>query len=284
MIPFEQTLQQALAQTTVRAWRLHLETPEVEATVPLLRGVWGAALHEQAPDLYRTIFESESGDIPRYVLRPAPAHVQPAPALEMILFGPAMPEVEDRLWAAWELALARGLGPQRRTARLVEVRPLAWDGTALAPARRQPGFALSGLPWPGDPASPCWLRFQAPLRLLRHGRLLTQPTLADLTVAALRRLHGLSPGVPGAGRESSDEALRLAWAVPSGVWEGRPLDLVRYSARQRSEIELRGVAGELYLGSGPGPLASLLAAACWLHLGKGTVMGLGQLEICLATS
>lgn len=40
-----------------------------------------------------------------------------------------------------------------------------------------------------------------------------------------------------------------------------------------------GVAGALDLPAGPGPLAPLLAAACWLHLGKGTIMGLGQLRI-----
>ena len=102
-------------------------------------------------------------------------------------------------------------------------------------------------------------------------------------MAALRRLQAFRPGAKGPDRELSEEALCLAWTVPAGVWEGRPLDLVRYSGRQRDEIELRGVAGELYLPSGPGPLAPLLAAACWLHLGKGTVMGLGQLEVCPAS-
>jgi hypothetical protein len=42
---------------------------------------------------------------------------------------------------------------------------------------------------------------------------------------------------------------------------------------------MQGVSGSLDLPEGLGPLALLLAAAQWLHLGKGTVMGLGQLRI-----
>jgi hypothetical protein len=71
----------------------------------------------------------------------------------------------------------------------------------------------------------------------------------------------------------------MAWGVPCGPWEGGQLDLVRYSSSQKGEIELRGVAGGLFLPEGPGALADLLSAAAWLHLGKGTVMGLGQLGI-----
>ena len=57
------------------------------------------------------------------------------------------------------------------------------------------------------------------------------------------------------------------------------LDLHRYSGRQRAELELRGVAGYLDLPYGPGEVWPQLAAAQWLHLGKGTVMGLGQLIV-----
>ena len=66
---------------------------------------------------------------------------------------------------------------------------------------------------------------------------------------------------------------------PSKPWQGRRLDLVRYSGSQKAEVELRGVAGSLALPVGPGPLSSLLAAAAWIHIGKGTVMGLGQIKI-----
>jgi hypothetical protein len=273
-------LHECLAATAVRAWRLHLDTPGVYATVPLLRGVWGAALHRLDPALYAVLFEGGATATPRYLMRPAPADAQPAPALELVLFGEPDAAVERVVWAAWEGALRTGLGPRRQAADLVAVRPLAWDGTALAPARVQPGFRLHPLPWPaGDPEAPCRLVFAAPLRLLRQGHLIQQPTLPDLTIAALRRLQALAPAASVALWASRSAWLDEAQRIPAADWRGAPLDLVRYSGRQKSEVELRGVAGELYLPRGAGLLADLLAAAAWLHLGKGTVMGLGQLVV-----
>jgi hypothetical protein len=73
--------------------------------------------------------------------------------------------------------------------------------------------------------------------------------------------------------------LELARHYPAESWIGRPLDLVRYSGRQKQELEVHGVTGEISLPAGAGPLADLLAAAQWLHLGKSTVMGLGQMIV-----
>jgi hypothetical protein len=273
-------LHECLAATAVRAWRLHLDTPGVHATVPMLRGVWGAALHALDPALYAELFEGGATATPRYMMRPAPADAQPAPALDLILFGAPDAAVERGVWAAWEVALRTGLGPRREPADLVVVRPLAWDGTALAPTRAQPGFRLHPLPWSaGDPEAPCRLVFPAPLRLLRQGHLIQQPTLPDLTIAALRRLQALTPEQAGPLWASRSAWLDEAERVPAEPWRGAPLDLVRYSGRQKGEVELRGVAGELYLPRGAGLLADLLAAATWLHLGKGTVMGLGQFVV-----
>ena len=39
-------------------------------------------------------------------------------------------------------------------------------------------------------------------------------------------------------------------------------------------------AGEMILPQGPGPLADLLLAADWLHVGKSIVQGMGML--CIA--
>lgn len=270
-------LTDVLAGIRVRAWRLHLDTRGVAATVPILRGVWGAALHRRAPEVYRALFEGSSDLVPAYLLRPAPLAVLPAPAVDFLVFGTANEAVEREMWSAWDDALQTGLGSRRVPARLREVRPLAWDGTPLAPAVAQPGFSLAPLPWPGgDPTAPCAVRFRAPLRLLRDGKLIVRPTLADLTVAALRRLGHLVPAHGAELRALQAECLDHARAAHAHGWRGQPLDLVRYSGRQQGEVELRGVAGELVLPQGPGPLASLLLAAAWTHVGKGTVMGLGQ--------
>jgi len=274
------SLRAALRAIWLRAWRLHLETPGVFATVPMLRGVWGAALHEFDQDRYQTVFGAGASPTARYVLRPAAPDVVPAPAVEWVLFGEPDPSTDAAMWAAWERAAALGLGPDRRPFRLVEARPLAWDGTALSPGLEQPGFSLEGLPWPaGDPDAGSRLRFPAPLRLLRDGRLIHAPTPADLALAALRRLHALAGPAAEPLWHERRAWLNAARGVEHTPWRGHRLDLVRYSGAQRRELELRGVAGDLDLPTGAGGLAPLLSAACWIHLGKGTVMGLGQLVI-----
>jgi hypothetical protein len=117
------------------------------------------------------------------------------------------------------------------------------------------------------------------LRLLRNGHLIEGPTLADVVVAAHRRVGAWLP----AGQQDGWRALRAtlleqARRLPS-AWQGARLDLRRYSGRQEAEVELRGVRGVLELPAGVGALAPLLAAAAWLHVGKGTVFGLGQLQV-----
>lgn len=276
----DQPLTEILTDIHVRAWRLCLDTCGVEVTVPLLRGVWGAALHRRAPDVYQALFEGSADRVPAYVLRPAPAPTVLTAAVDFIVFGRAPAAAEREVWAAWDDALRAGLGSQRVPARLVQVRPLAWDGTPLSPGITQPGFPLWPLSWPlRDPATPCVLRFPSPLRLLRDGRLIIRPTVADLTVAALRRIQSLVPSRADAVRVIQPAILDLAREIPAYDWLGESLDLRRYSGRQRTEIEMRGVVGELVLPEGPGPLADLLLAATWTHLGKSTVMGLGQLLI-----
>ena len=46
-------------------------------------------------------------------------------------------------------------------------------------------------------------------------------------------------------------------------------------------MELRRITGALALPHGPGPLWPLVVAVSWIHLGKGTVFGLGQMLIAL---
>jgi hypothetical protein len=281
----QRQLDAALRTIRVKAWRLHLETPGVLATVPMLRGVWGAALKAESEACYFRLFKGAESEHPRYLLRPAPPAAQPAPAVEFLLFHATTSTLGDRddeeiAWTAWDRACRQGLGPRRRPFRIRCVVPLAWDGSALEPARRQPGFVLEDLPWPAGTAEmPCRLEFPAPLRLLRQGRLIASPTPADIVLTSLHRVCSLSGPDTDPLWEARRYWLELGRAVPFEPWQGRRLDLVRYSGSQKAEVELRGVSGSLALPAGPGSLSSLLAAAAWVHIGKGTVMGLGQLKI-----
>ena len=281
----QRQLDSALRTIRVKAWRLHLETPGVVATVPMLRGVWGAALRAESEACYCRLFEGADSERPRYLMRPAPQVAQPAPAVEFLLFPATTNLLDDRdheeiAWTAWDRACRQGLGPHRHPFRISSAVPLAWDGSALEPARRQPGFVLEDLPWPaGTEETPCRLEFPAPLRLLRQGKLIASPTPADIVLATLHRVCALAGPDTDPLWAARRHWLELGRAVPFEPWQGRRLDLVCYSGSQKAEVELRGVTGSLALPVGPGPLSPLLAAAAWIHIGKGTVMGLGQIKI-----
>jgi len=265
--------------------RLSLDTPGVEATVPLLRGVWGAAVHDLDFQAYRAVFSGDGPaheQTPAYVLRPAPPDPEDAPAIEWILIAQGV-EYDAKLLRAWDIASGMGLGPQRQRFHIRAIRGLGPDGVAIPPKRVSKGWLLAEASWPisGDPASTsCRLGFPAPLRLIRNGRLIPAPNLPDLTVAIIRRLL---PYLPVDHREHlmklRPKVLDMARRILSEEWKGGRLDLARYSGRQKRGLEMRGVAGHLDLPDGPGELWPLLAAAEWLHLGKGTIVGMGQLLV-----
>jgi len=320
-------LRDFLGEISILPFRLLLETPGVEATVPMLRGAWGAALHDLDREAYHAVFDPPDAEAtpPGYLFRPAPPDPRFAPAVDWFLFGAAL-EHEVTLRRAWELTAQRGLGPRRRpltiravvalgpagqlrpvaefanhVAEFVRIPKTAEDGhartlaspapleiltnSATARTRASPAtghaWTLAEAAWPAaNPHAACSLVFPAPLRLRRQGRLIDEPTLADLVVAACRRVGAFLPGERrGDWQAQTPRWIEIARATPQRPWAGMRLDLHRYSARQSVELDLRGVAGRLDLPEGPGELAPLLAAAAWLHLGKGTVMGLGQMEV-----
>lgn len=278
-------LHHILEEIRILPRRLSLATPGVQATLPMLRGVWGAALHDLDPEAYRVVFEGGgylNERTPTFVLRPAPPDPEDAPALEWVLIGKGLAH-DDSLLRAWDVASGMGLGPKRSRFLIRAMRPYGPSGQLLPPSRETLPWLLSRSTWPlpGPPErGPCRLSFPAPLRLIRRHRLIDRPALPDLVVAALRRLR---PFLPERARQNLTDLepglLDLARRLPAAPWEGRRLDLVRYSGRQKQELEMRGVAGRLDLPEGPGELWPLFAAAQWLHLGKGTAVGMGQLLV-----
>jgi hypothetical protein len=170
-----------------------------------------------------------------------------------------------------------GLGKERHRFYVRQVKGLLADGML---SERPQSWPLGDVRWPAPLDAPCRLHFPAPLRLMRRDQLIRQPTLTDVIVAACRRIQSLLP--PNAGTTwaaITAEAIELSRQTPSSTWVGRRLDLHRYSGRQKRELQINGVSGWLELPAGPGALWPLLAAAQWLHLGKSTVVGLGQLRI-----
>ena len=78
------------------------------------------------------------------------------------------------------------------------------------------------------------------------------------------------------------EVLVAAEQLPVASWHGKRRNFVRWSGSQHCEVEMRGVAGTVELPAGAPGLWPLLAAGCWTHLGKGTVFGLGRMQISRA--
>ncbi|NLX99905.1 MAG: CRISPR system precrRNA processing endoribonuclease RAMP protein Cas6 [Rhodopirellula sp.] len=273
--------------------RLLLDTSGVIAAVPMLRGVWGAALHDLDADAYGTVFAPQCAGqeeaSPLFVLRAARVDPSFGSALDWILIGDAL-VYDSNLRRAWEVACGMGLGPRRQRFHVRQVIPLSPDGTAAGHGDLSTSDAAAGA-WSLDacvcpvevPAdSPCRLIFSTPLRLRRRGRLIEEPTLPDLIAAATRRFRSYLPRESQAAwAEQAREALAVARLAMVGPWRGTPSHFYRYSARQQADLDLHGVVGSLDLPQGPGELWPLLAAAQWLHLGKSTAMGLGQL--CVET-
>ena len=274
-------LKTLLGQVTISAWRLLLRTPEVYATVPMIRGVWGRALKHLSSQLYDEIFCGSLGDtknLPRYVMRPAPPDLATAPALDWILLN-VKEHREAMLWRAWDIASGMGLGPQRipfgireRIVLTPDNLPSGWGSWTLNEV---------GWPIPGDPGTtPVTLRFEVPLRLMRKSKLVSQPVFTDIIVACFRRIAGFA-GLPRGEtyRDLFRSVIQEADGIVAHKWVGERCDLVRWSGAQQRAIELFGVTGAVTLSKGPGMLWPLLAAAQWIHLGKGTVYGMGDMHI-----
>ncbi len=272
-------LWRSLEQIWILPRRLTLDTSGVAATVPMLRGVWGAALYDLDHRLYRCVFHEDGRDrerLPCYILRPVAGQV----AVDWIVIG--RPAIRRDAWLllAWGMAMERGLDAARVPFRVLRMQGLRPDGTVAACPR---AWRLSDAVWPlaGDPErTPCRLSFWTPLSLLRQGELIPEPTLKDLVVRAGWRIGAFLPrDQRQLWHERRGEAIEFSRRVPERAWQGQRLDLERYSARQGREFRVPGVCGHLDLPTGPGLLWPLLAALQWLHLGKSTIVGLGQLTI-----
>ena len=125
------------------------------------------------------------------------------------------------------------------------------------------------------------LRFCTPLRLRRHGKEVSDLTPELLVDALLGRLQSLVEFHCGGGAPLLRTAL-LDMARNIGI-DSNGLTirrLSRWSNRQRQEVPLDGLCGELVLsGKELVDLAPLILAGEVMRVGKGTVFGLGHYEV-----
>lgn len=285
-----------LADLTMLPRRLELKLAEpYPVTVALLRGVWGAALHESAPEVYRRVFEGDGAAhlrTPQYVLRLAQPQGAATVILEWVTFGSAL-RCGEALLQAWRLAGVMGLGPERIPFQVREVLELGPGGAPAAAGTWAEGWpvSLDRSPISGvDGALPVRVAFPSGVRVMRRlpgtsrAAVIESPGPAEIALGALRRFAACMPEVqgesaPGTLLSLHDGVRDYAQGVQHLGWQGRRSDYSRYSARQRDEYGIRAVTGHLDLPEGSGEIWPLIAAAQWLHIGKGTTLGLGQLVI-----
>lgn len=272
----------------------------------MLRGAFGHALKRlvcvmRRPDctgcplesvcLYVSVFETRAAaqDPARFARPPHPFVLrctlrehrgQPVDriAFRIRLFGGALDHAPF-IARAVEEAAAHGLGPDRTPFRLAAL--TTGNGDVWRPGQSYPMPA----PEPAPPALPerVRLRFVTPTRLQQDGRPVDPATLDGPGLArAIQRRVGLMAAFHGAGPGAIDHAT-LAQEAGHVRIVSRDLAwrrLFRRSARQKAKQAIGGITGEISLDFGQAP--GLREYARWLpatHLGKGTSMGLGHVEV-----
>ncbi len=206
----------------------------------------------------------------------------------MVLYGPALdylPLITD----VWRRAFEQGIGRSRQRGRLSSVavqlpdghwQPV-YDSTAGLFLPHQPELVLASVD--DSAVDKLKLRLESPMRLMTAGKLLPCEALTTdaLARALLRRIQLLSQSylhqsVPDWQQFQSWFASVNLKAVLQRVV------LSRYSSRQKQSMRLTGYLGEIHLQGVPRELYSWLVLGQYLHLGKNSVMGLGQ--YCLSHS
>jgi CRISPR-associated endoribonuclease Cas6 len=188
---------------------------------------------------------------------------------------------------AFQRAGERGLGKGRAPMTLIDIWQAEPPEADTWVPIYEPGGTLkvqppSGLPLPVPPSA-IRLRFETPLRLQRDERLVTPETFrfSDLFGPLLRRISMLTyfhtdmpletdfAGLMEQARLVELADVKLAWR-----------DWTRYSSRQKTTMQMGGLVGEIAVELAQGSqLWPYLWLGQWVHVGKGTSMGLGHYTI-----
>ncbi len=270
----------------IRATRFGIDCDYPGITPTKLRSLFGLALKQTSEATYRRVFEPP-GSRPRpFVIR---SRSDERPGFEFIAFADTINDAEI-INAAWQRAADIGFTERR------ERFPFTITSAECLEADGQPcGHFLHNGIWSAHtancgtmtPNASAAIYTLSPLRLLqsqmkqprRRGDrpLLQNPTLNDVVTAGIRRISQLAD-VPRSHTESLVKAALAA--CPDSQFDRLTVQsLDRFSRNHNDRIRMDGVIGRLNLPAGTGPFFSLLHALQWLHVGKGTVHGLGRIEL-----
>ena len=255
-----------------------------DVSISVIRGVWGNSLRSVSEELYQAVFEGLGGKTnrqPLYIVRDDMNVAGRSFRLgktEMSVQWSTInvPDfINAALLRAWDLAGQNGLGKERLPFRVAQIETLSHE-------LLDPDFTGA--------FRPCHIVFPIPLRLIQRGQLLTRPSVMDLVQAILNRLGFLRaiavadepfelqlPANPRAlWPDFVDEILDFAKTVEVTDWQGLPNNFSRYSGRQKRVVRMKSISGMLGFPQGVSLLAPLFAAASTVHIGKGSVFGMGR--------
>lgn len=184
---------------------------------------------------------------------------------------------------AWQRACESGFRQAGSRAELVAVRLQGGDGSRCvydpAVGRLEP-FEASRMAAPVQDRAAC-LRFVTPLRLQENGRILN-----EREIDARRILMILARRTQNLLDCHGERELKLPLkelAVAAGGIEAevrmRRHQWSRYSSRQRQEMDLTGLVGDVILRGDLVPFHELIALGELLHLGKNATFGLGRYQL-----
>ncbi len=216
-------------------------------------------------------------------------------AFRLVLVGRAIDYLPYFLLTFTELGRA-GLGTGRGRFTVAEVYAEGRTGerliyTAAEGVLRNAGDRLTGADFAADPFPPpeaaggpfrFAVHFRTPTRIRNDGAIREEVSFQDLIRALLRRISSLC--YFHCGRELSVDFKSLieqASTIRVVASRLRWREQQRFSGRQRQRIDMGGVVGVVEYEGGADVLRSywpLLRAGEWVHVGKGAVMGMGQIS------
>jgi len=267
-------IQKYLSPLRIRCVRFHCEVEKaLDIQIPQLRGTWGLALNQMNKQIYNIVFEGISPlkptgqKNPKYIIRHdlnCSREKSKTFSFEFLTWN-VTDEQYKTLLTAWNIAATYGLGKGRIPFKIEKAEP------------------FSSSPVKADVHE---LTFPHSVRLIKKGELLTELTFYDIILAVLYRLAPViaeaNGKIPSANPKDDwipeyQQIIDSAKEVKS-IWHGEKQILCRYSARQQREVKQEGVYGIMQVENVSAGLLPLLDIAGTLHIGKATIMGLGQIQ------
>jgi len=199
----------------------------------------------------------------------------------LVLLGPAVGYLPYFIYAFEEMA-GRGLGPGRGKLELVAAEQsgrVFYDGSSKS-LKSPIETELLRLDQPRNRCSEMTIRLLTPLRIVREGRIAQSLDFHVLLRSLIRRIGLLSYFYSERPWEIDYRGLiARAEKVKTLNCNLRAFAWQRYSTRQEKLIDMDGLIGDATYAGDLSPFLPFLRIGEKVHIGKGTVFGLGKYEM-----